>query len=64
MIKIDTVNVAQPVDLIAQYKDVFEGLGHLEGDYHIKMERLSTLSAACPKTNSSRSEGTAQSQTR
>lgn len=27
MIKIDTVNVAQPVDLIAQYKDVFEGFG-------------------------------------
>ena len=38
MIKIDTVNVTQPVDLIDQYKDVFEGLGCLEGDYHIELD--------------------------
>ena len=38
MIKIDTVNATQPVDLIDQYKDVFEGLGCLEGDYHIELD--------------------------
>lgn len=38
MIKIDTVNATQPIDLIDQYKDVFEGLGCLEGDYHIELD--------------------------
>ena len=38
MIKIDTVNTTQPMDMIDQYKDVFEGLGCLEGDYHIELD--------------------------
>ena len=32
MIEIDTVNTTQPMDMIDQYKDVFEGLGCLEGE--------------------------------
>ena len=38
MIKIDTVNTTQPMDMIDQYKDVFEGLGCVEGDYHIEFD--------------------------
>ena len=38
LIKIDTVNAAQLTDLIDQYKDVFEGLGCLDGDYHIELD--------------------------
>ena len=38
MIKIDTVNTIQPMNMIDQYKDVLEGLGCLEGDYHIEVD--------------------------
>ena len=37
VIKIDTVNATQPIDLIDHYKDVFEGLWCMEGDYHIEL---------------------------
>ena len=37
LIKMSVVNVAQSIEISNQYRDIFEGLGCLKKEYHIKM---------------------------
>ena len=47
-IKMDIVNAMQSSHIIDQYKDVFEGLGCLEKEYHIEMDPAVSPSQQAP----------------
>ena len=45
----DIVNAVQSPDIIDQYRDVFEGLGCLEKEYHIEMDPAVSPSQQAPR---------------
>ena len=49
LIKLDMVNAVQTTEIIDQYRDVFEGLGCLEGEYHIELDPKITLLQQAPR---------------
>ena len=49
LIKLDVVHAVQSTDIIDQYRDVFEGLGCLEKEYHIELDPAVSPSQQPPR---------------